>query len=920
MFKKFILIALCAITSLDLYAQRQSSGQNQAPTAQESNTGSGIKGRVLDANDRQALPNVAVLYGQSKGLLSDEHGRFSVLLPGDSVYEIRLRYTGYESATYKGTLSAGQQLDLGDLWLKPAANQLSEIVVSAGATSFSNAYAGSNTYISPKLLREIQPMGTEEILRQVPGLNVIGDMGLSNRPNISIRGSYGRRSYKVLLLEDGSFIAPAPYMGPGAYYNPPADRIEAIRVIKGAETLLYGPNNMFGVVNYITRRPPSEPEVMFKLSGGQRAYTTAQAGYGGTWNQLGADVQMLYKRFDGFMDNSDVEVFNLHTKFYFELDERQSFYFKLGFQRERNNASLSAQTPFTFDADPVQNPFDADEFTSRRYALDVLHKYASDGGWSLTSKLYGADFARDWWRQKTTLVRADELRAYLGESIYQDRYRYMDPLEFDADDYVRVGRLINGREGITNSQWNYTFAGFQQQVEKNWEAGAWTGDFLAGARVHREIYLDQLLSNDSSRWARSGQLITDLKYDLWSAAFWAKHQFQRGRLNLSPLLRFEYVDMIRADLLASSLNPALNPDQGFELSNSYPVLLPGLAVDVLLSKASQSPSTQNQVSSSSNANSDVHAFGSLYRGFIAPNDQFAFLIEQDGVVSTPDPGDELNMKPEISMNLEAGLRGTIWDGMLSGQVVGFHNRINNYYSAGRGELFQSLGQVWIHGAEISLDWDITPLTNQDKHRFSLSWNATFLQSSIRSGVLRDRELSGGTLHSSASAQELIDRINAASGVLAYTLDASGQEVLLPLPLSTDDLPDIEVLSFNFGEGGLEGYEAPYTPRASLHARLAYRIGSFSAGLEHHYIAAQYAEYANFLAESSDGSIGQLPGYHTYDAQFSYRHKSRGMNWEFFLIGKNLSNEIYRASRLNRVASGIFPGGFRQVNAGIGLVF
>jgi Fe(3+) dicitrate transport protein len=36
----------------------------------------------------------------------------------------------------------------------------------------------------------------------------------------------------------------------------------------------------------------------------------------------------------------------------------------------------------------------------------------------------------------------------------------------------------------------------------------------------------------------------------------------------------------------------------------------------------------------------------------------------------------------------------------------------------------------------------------------------------------------------------------------------------------------------------------------------------------------------------------------------------------FLSGKNITDEVYKASRLHRVSSGIMPGGFRQLNAGI----
>ncbi len=871
---------------------------------------SSVSGRVVDGSDQHPLMDVAVIFGDGKGALTDADGRFAINNLEAGTYTLRFRFMGFDERQINGVLQPGQSFDLGDIPMNPAANQLDEIRVSSATASYTANYAGSNTYLSPRLVRESRSMGTEELLRQVPGLNVIGDMGLSNRPNLSIRGSWGRRSYKVLLLEDGSYIAPAPYLGPGAYYNPPIERIEAIRVIKGAETLLYGPNNMYGVVNYISRRPPAEPEVMLKLSGGQRGYATAQAAYGGTWNQLGADVQVLYKRFDGFIDNSGVEIFNLHTKFYVELDKKQSFYFKLGYQQEVNNASLSAQTPFTFETDPEQNPFDADEFRSRRYSLDVIHKYAANEGWSFTTKVYGADFARDWWKQKVALVRVDEARAYLGESIYMDRYRYLDELSTGPDDYVRVGQVINGREATTDSKWNYTFAGMQEQVEKNWNYGIWNAELLAGGRIHQEIYLDQLLQNDSSRWARSGKYTTDLRYDLLAAALWAKYSLSTGRFKFTPLLRFEHVNMVRKDLLATSRQPVQNPDNQPEFRNRYDVLLPGLAMNIRIGHLEIAEGVRNEGS----------FFTSIYRGFIAPNDQFAFLVQENGVVSAPQPGQELNMKPETSLNLEAGLRGSLANQAISGQLTGFHNRISNFYAAGRGEIFQSLGQVVISGAEAGLDFDLTRLAGESRHQIGLSFNATFLRSRILSGELRDRELATAVTHSAASAQELVNMINTQNGVTAYTLDGFGQEVPLSAPVSASDLENISAIAFRFGTDGIAGYDAPYTPPFSIHSRLSYRYLGFLAALEYHYLAAQYAEYANFETESADGSIGKLPGYGTVDAQVNYQLNREKLSWEFFIAGKNISNVIYRASRLNRVASGIFPGGFRQVNAGLGLTF
>ena len=93
-------------------------------------------------------------------------------------------------------------------------------------------------------------------------------MGISNRLNVGIRGSYPRRSANILLLEDGTPIAPAPYLSPEAYYNPPSDRLDGIEILKGADILSYGANTMYGVVNYITKKPPVKPTLGLNIVGG----------------------------------------------------------------------------------------------------------------------------------------------------------------------------------------------------------------------------------------------------------------------------------------------------------------------------------------------------------------------------------------------------------------------------------------------------------------------------------------------------------------------------------------------------------------------------------------------------------------------------------------------------------------------------
>ena len=506
-----------------------------------------VNGRVVDIEDKQPLIGAQIVV-ESKGVgtVADESGFFEIKLPVGS-NTIKIKYLGYETKSLSVNNSAA---DLGIIALARASTALDEVIVSSSSNNFKEEFKGSNFRISPIALKNINPLSTEEVLRTVPGVNIVGDMGLSNRPNISIRGSWGRRSKKVLLLEDGTPSAPAPYIAPGAYYNPVSDRITSIEVYKGADMLRYGPNNMYGAVNYITALPPQKPELRMKLIGGQRNYQTGLLSYGGTWNNLGALVEGVYKKFDGFTDNSSVEVLNLNAKIFAKLSENQSLYFKVSGQFEDNQASLSSQTPFTFETDPTQNPLDADQFTMRRYGLDIIHKWLSKSNLSFTSKIYASDFERDWWRQITAKVKASEVRDYVGDAIFNHRYSYLNGESFEEEDYVIVGRVLNGRESTTDSRWTYTVSGFKETMSYDWQAFGEKQRLEAAINLHRETFKDRFLVTDSSRWARNGTATTDLWYRLWSVNGFIRNEFNIGKWGITPILRLEYVDMYRQNLLA----------------------------------------------------------------------------------------------------------------------------------------------------------------------------------------------------------------------------------------------------------------------------------------------------------------------------------------------------------------------------------
>jgi len=853
-----------------------------------------IAGYVVDQVDKQPLMGaVVVLKYSGKSTLTNDQGYFQ-MSHGSTMDTLLIQYLGYDDTRIQISQNSS---NLGMITMQRSNTTLDEVIVSASPKNFKSEFKGSNFRINPVLLKNINPLSTEEVLRTVPGVNIIGDMGLSNRPNISIRGSWGRRSKKILLMEDGTPAAPAPYIAPGAYYNPVSDRITSIEVYKGADLLRYGPNNMYGAVNYITALPPQKPTLRLKLTGGQRNYTSGLFSYGGTWNNIGGLVEGVYKKFDGFADNSSVEVLNLNSKIFAKLSDDQSLYFKVSGQFEDNQASLSSQTPFTFEADPTQNPLDADQFTMRRYGVDIIHKWLPEDGLSFTTKVYASDFERDWWRQVTAKVRASEVQDYVGNEIFNDRYGYLTGRTFDDEDYVIVGRVENGLESTTDSRWIYRVSGIKETVNSDWEAFGEPSAFEGSINIHRETFKDVFLVAENSRWARYGTATKDLWYRLWSANGYIRNEFHLGKLGITPILRFEHVDMFRQDLLTLAQNPDLEGTTEGRETNVYNQFLSGITINYEYGNG--------------------EFYGSVYQGMIAPSKVFGFLVEQDGVVTNPLAGESINIDPKLSWNKEIGWRGGFLDNRIQGQLTYFHNASRNFYAGGRNEVFTELGKINVRGIELAINAE---LLDTNGHQLHFLGNVTYMDSKVKTGKLEDRDLFSQVVHGSATRSEYISKVNGNRAAYeVYVDNGSGETLLTDEILDASQFDDITRSVISFGDEGIDNADAPYTPHINMSLGLNYDWNRLSSGFNVHHVGKQYTEFHNFVHESADGAIGRLPAYTTIDAFVNYDFRiGEKVETTIFINGKNIADKLFRASRLNRATSGIFGGGFRQIIFGIHL--
>jgi Fe(3+) dicitrate transport protein len=866
-----------------------------------------LSGTIVAGESGQPLPYAAISVNEKAGVYSDQNGKFRLdgLEPGK--VSLRVSYLGYAEFLKEVELaSAAAVIDLGTLVLVEKATAIREVLITFPLTNFNGGYQGSNQIIPVGQLRQMQALGTEEALKTLPGINISGDMGISNRLNVGIRGSYPRRSDKILIMEDGSPVAPAPYLAPSAYYNPPTDRLDGIEVLKGADILAYGANTMYGAINYITKRPPAQPVLNVDIRGGNNAYHSEMITYGGTWKNTGVELQLLNKGFGGFQDNTGSHIFNTTAKVFSELGERQSVYIKLNYHQENSKATYSGLTPFSFEADPRQNPWDADDLLSSRLAADLIHSISLSDRLLLNSKVYAHQFQRDWWRQNTSLKQASEVRDYVGEEIFRERYAYLEGIETAADDYVRVGRISNGRESTKARNRAFEVWGIQESLKFDWGSGDWKNKLEASLKFHSEKFLNQEIANDSSRFARSGRIVLDEAYRLTATSVYVKHAFAWRKLQLVPTVRFEYIRMNERDLLAVAADPANTGEADFgRISNSFYAFVPGISLNYSVLDTEKNGLT---------------LFGGVYKGYTPPTSEVGFLVVSEDGVAPPLPEEPVNMRPETSVNFEAGLRGFLKGNVLNGQIVYFNNNVRNFYAAGRQEAFQTLGSVSINGIEAGLVFDPFRWMAGSAHSLKISTSLTWLHSRITGGQLSDSDLLKAK-HTDAGKAEVIQKINSErSGFEVYFAGDS----LISRDLELADFDQISRMEMDFGAGGIEDNRAPYTPEYIVNFGLTYAFNGLSVGMNFNRVAAQYTEYLNIENETAEGAIGMLPAFHTLDANFSYELRPQNITLlkgiTFYAAAKNLTGEIFRASRLHRVSSGIMPGGFRQFIGGANFSF
>ncbi|MEZ4771646.1 MAG: TonB-dependent receptor [Bacteroidia bacterium] len=555
-----------------------------------------------------------------------------------------------------------------------------------------NHIPGSVGYLDKKIITRIQPLSGNEVFRKVPGIHVVDEEGLGLRANIGIRGLDPDRSRSVLILEDGVPVALSPYGEPEMYYTPAIDRMQGIEVLKGSGQILFGPQTIGGVINYITADPPESHAGSASVTGGEGGLFRGLFSYGNTSGNAGFKVNYLRKQAEN-VGPTAFRINDLSTKIKLKSG-KSTLGLKLGYYDETSNSTYIGLTQTMYDRggeDFVQMAPD-DKLNIRRYSASLAHDYRINTRLSLKTIAFGYTTTRDWRRQdfSSNPLASNQTGVVWGDTSVAGGAIYM--------------RDQNGHRNRA-----FEVAGTESQLTATFSTGSIQHKLQTGARYMFEKAFEQRV-NGQKKDAASGKLVSDeIRTGNAISGYAQDKVYLTDNLSATGGVRFEYYDYTRNIIRSAEIDTSIIAE------NTISQLIPGIGLNY-------------------QAGNFITIFTGIHRGFAPPRVKDA--ISDNGVV--------YNLDPEQSWNSEAGLRLKI-DNSFFAEVTGFYMQFSNQIipvsesSGGTGAGLVNGGETRHMGVEMAFSVDIAPLLHLKDYYFGLNANITLMNATFR----QDRFIQAG---------------------------------------------------------------------------------------------------------------------------------------------------------------------------------
>ncbi|MDP2325216.1 MAG: TonB-dependent receptor, partial [Gammaproteobacteria bacterium] len=239
--------------------------------------------------------------------------------------------------------------------------------------------------ITREEIDHLRAASATEVLRQVPGANVIQQGGRGGVSSILLRG--GEPNFTVVLIDGVQVNDPTNTNG-GSYDTGSLEQahIGRVETVLGAMSPVYGSDALSGVINLVTRGPDSGSDVSVET--GTDGYGSASGFYGGSVADIGVGLGAHVIDDDGDVEGSDYKGRGLSGKFSGEFAGTGTAGLSLGYQ------SIES-TSFPQDSGgpglAVIRELDTRDIQEARAGLDIGYIFASRWQTGLQGSLYSRD-------------------------------------------------------------------------------------------------------------------------------------------------------------------------------------------------------------------------------------------------------------------------------------------------------------------------------------------------------------------------------------------------------------------------------------------------------------------------------------------------------------------------------------------------
>ena len=183
---------------------------------------------------------------------------------------------------------------------QPEEVTVAPVVVTATRTERSLAdMPVSVSVVTRQDVKDAPAIGTDDILRTIPGINMPFLNSFTQHPTGNLAGMRGLGDLRTLVLVDGVPLND-PFFGTTQWNMVPKETIERVEVVRGGASSLWGNFAMGGVINIITRNATDRTVSQSLMGGSNGTFRTNTYGSNRINDRFGISANVNYQQTDGY--------------------------------------------------------------------------------------------------------------------------------------------------------------------------------------------------------------------------------------------------------------------------------------------------------------------------------------------------------------------------------------------------------------------------------------------------------------------------------------------------------------------------------------------------------------------------------------------------------------------------------------------